>query len=265
MTHAEMTVPPTPAGSSIADRSGGLLVRAAHELLAIDTALYDAVRRVSTPTLDAPMRILSNAANRSQLWLAAAGALALVGGPAGRRSAVRGLVAIAAASAVVNLGLKAVHARPRPLRDDPSEVIARHVPMPLSSSFPSGHSASGFAFSSAVACGLPLVGYPLQLVAAAVAYSRVHTGVHYPGDAVAGALVGSALGQLACRTFDQHRSRRTPQRTRAARPAAGLAAHSRRMQLGRAAREAARAIDGLPLSSQPGSAADPRTQLTRSG
>jgi membrane-associated phospholipid phosphatase len=27
-----------------------------------------------------------------------------------------------------------------------------------------------------------------------VAYSRVHTGVHYPGDAVAGALIGEGTG-----------------------------------------------------------------------
>ncbi len=32
-------------------------------------------------------------------------------------------------------------------------------------------------------------------MAAAVAYSRVHTGVHYPGDVVVGSLVGATIGE----------------------------------------------------------------------
>ena len=66
--------------------------------------------------------------------------------------------------------------------------------MPTSSSFPSGHSASGFAFATAVGRELPLLSLPLRGLAAAVAYSRVHTGVHYPGDAIAGSLLGGAIG-----------------------------------------------------------------------
>ena len=42
-----------------------------------------------------------------------------------------------------------------------------------------------------------------------MAYSRVHTGVHYPGDAIAGALVGAAAGQSVARALDRrHRRRR---------------------------------------------------------
>ena len=40
------------------------------------------------------------------------------------------------------------------------------------------------------------VAVPLQLSAALVAYSRVHTGVHYPADVIAGALIGSAVAPL---------------------------------------------------------------------
>jgi membrane-associated phospholipid phosphatase len=45
----------------------------------------------------------------------------------------------------------------------------------------------------------------LRALAALVAYSRVHTGVHYPGDVLAGALIGTALAQLTTDTF-AHRS-----------------------------------------------------------
>ena len=42
----------------------------------------------------------------------------------------------------------------------------------------------------------PAAAAPLRALAALVAYSRVHTGVHYPGDVLVGALIGTTLGQL---------------------------------------------------------------------
>ena len=79
-------------------------------------------------------------------------------------------------------------------RDTDSLPDAREAKMPQSTSFPSGHSASGFAFATAVGTQLPLTGAALRFLAGAVAYSRVHTGVHYPGDVVIGSLVGSSIG-----------------------------------------------------------------------
>ena len=64
--------------------------------------------------------------------------------------------------------------------------------MPGSASFPSGHAAAGFAFATAVGRDQPGLGLALRFLAAAVAYSRVHTGVHYPGDVLVGSLVGAA-------------------------------------------------------------------------
>jgi undecaprenyl-diphosphatase len=72
---------------------------------------------------------------------------------------------------------------------------ARHTRMPTSTSFPSGHSASGFAFAAGAAEAMPQLGIPLRALATAVAYSRVHSGVHYPGDVVVGSLVGMAVGE----------------------------------------------------------------------
>ena len=53
--------------------------------------------------------------------------------------------------------------------------------MPESTSFPSGHAASAFAFAYAIGHHLPALAVPLRLLAAGVAYSRVHIGVRYPG------------------------------------------------------------------------------------
>ncbi len=63
---------------------------------------------------------------------------------------------------------------------------------PTSSSFPSGHAASAAAFATAVAMESPRAGLAIAPLAAAVAYSRVHVGVHWTSDVVAGAAVGPA-------------------------------------------------------------------------
>ncbi len=161
------------------------------DIARLDVAVYEAVAATSTPALDEPLRRLSTAANRSALWLGIAAGLAAVAGRRGRRAALGGVASIVVSSAVVNLPLKALYARERP---DRVGVLPRHVRMPESSSFPSGHSASGFAFATAVGRELPLLSLPLRGLAAAVAYSRVHTGVHYPGDAIAGSVLGGAIG-----------------------------------------------------------------------
>jgi len=200
-------VPPSPAGGDetvedrLADRAAArgtpradAAARVLRELSDIDQAVYRAVASTPSPSIDEPMRRLSDAANRSVLWLAIAGGLAVAGGRQGRRAALAGVVSIGAASATVNLGMKSLHRRDRPDRAGAGVVEGRHVKMPTSSSFPSGHSASGFAFATAVGREIPVLALPLRLLAGAVAYSRVHTGVHYPGDTVAGSLVGGATG-----------------------------------------------------------------------
>jgi undecaprenyl-diphosphatase len=173
---------------------GSTLVRAVREAEALDAELYATVAATPSPTLDRAMRRLSRAADFSRLWGIAACALAAGGGSAGRRAAGHGVIAIGVASAVTNQGLKRIGRRPRPDRVRTAVPVARHVPLPESTSFPSGHAASAFAFATAAGQALPVAGGPLRVVAALVAYSRVHTGVHYPGDVVAGALVGSTTG-----------------------------------------------------------------------
>ena len=75
--------------------------------------------------------------------------------------------------------------------------------MPISSSFPSGHSATAFAFATGVGHVSPAAAAPLSGLAALVAYSRVHTGVHYPADAVAGSLLGTALAGATSAILDR--------------------------------------------------------------
>jgi membrane-associated phospholipid phosphatase len=81
---------------------------------------------------------------------AIAAGLAVAGGGAGRRAAVRGILAIGVTSALVNLVVKSTWSRQRPDRASAGVPRQRKVRMPASTSFPSGHAASGFAFASAI-------------------------------------------------------------------------------------------------------------------
>ena len=167
------------------------------EVNRLDLAVYAAIAATPTPTLDRAFRQLSRAADHSKLWMASAALLATTGGAGGRRAAVNGLAATGLTSAVVNLVLKPLGRRSRPDRELHRVPLARQVEMPRSTSFPSGHSASAYAFASGVASVSPAAGIPLSGLAALVAYSRVHTGVHYPADAVVGSVTGGALAPLA--------------------------------------------------------------------
>lgn len=163
-------------------------------LLALDRRLAVRLVRVDDELLDATLPRLARVADHSKLWVGIGLAAAVGGGRFGRRGALRGVLALAATSALVNGGLKRVFRRVRP---EPAAVrlLTR---IPSSASFPSGHAASGFAFATGMTLEKPAVGVPLFGLAGAVAYSRVHTGVHFPGDVLVGAAIGSgiALGTL---------------------------------------------------------------------
>ncbi|MBS1878229.1 MAG: phosphatase PAP2 family protein [Actinobacteria bacterium] len=148
------------------------------------------------------MSALSRAADHGKLWFGAAGALALLGGGRGRAAARRGLVSLGIASAVANLVAKPLTTRRRPERQELEELAARQVPMPRTSSFPSGHSASAFGFATGAGAAWPAASAPLRALATVVGYSRVHTGVHYPADVLVGAFLGVSAAELAGRLLD---------------------------------------------------------------
>ncbi|HYZ80949.1 MAG TPA: phosphatase PAP2 family protein [Solirubrobacteraceae bacterium] len=172
------------------------------EIRGLDEAVYLAVARTPTPRLDAAMRRLTNAANYSRLSMASAALLALAGGDRGRRAAASGLATVGLTSAFVNLAVKPLVRRRRPARETHEAARTRNVHMPASRSFPSGHTAAAFAFATAVGRDLPLAGVPLRGMAALVGYSRVHTGVHFPGDVIAGALIGAMIADVTADAVD---------------------------------------------------------------
>ena len=104
--------------------------------------------------------------------------------------------------------------RDRPPLVDPEP--APLIELPHTSSFPSGHATVAFACATAIALAVPRLRWPVYLLAALIAFSRVYVGVHYPLDVLAGALLGVGLGfavryaGVAVRTLARVRNRSGP-------------------------------------------------------
>ena len=117
------------------------------------------------------------------------------------------LIAIALADWTTT-ALKALVDRPRPpLRYPTPETL---VPLPHDASFPSGHAAGSFAAATMLSFAFPAFAPALFILAAAVAFSRVYVGVHYPLDVIGGAVLGLAVATaLRLLARDLPRSRRS--------------------------------------------------------
>jgi undecaprenyl-diphosphatase len=81
--------------------------------------------------------------------------------------------------------------RDRPPVTDPEPVPIVHLPATYS--FPSGHATVAFACATVLALAVPRLAWPLYGLAAAIAFSRVYVGVHYPFDVLAGAVLGVGI------------------------------------------------------------------------
>ncbi|WP_344593134.1 bifunctional phosphatase PAP2/diacylglycerol kinase family protein [Actinomadura vinacea] len=164
----------------------------------LDRWAFDQVAAAHLPGLEVVLPRLSRAADHGVLWFTAAGAMGLTRRARLRRAALRGSVAIAVASPVVNVLGKHAFRRARPVVDLVPPIRIRWK-LPTSHAFPSGHSASAAAFATGVAMEAPrAVAAPVAATAAAVAFARIYTGAHYPGDVLAGVGIG-ALAALGTR------------------------------------------------------------------
>ena len=98
-------------------------------------------------------------------------------------------VAVLAADGLASI-VKALVGERRP--NDPGPLVA----IPHSHSFPSGHTATAFAGATMLSFFVPRAAPAFYLLAAAIAYSRLYVGVHFPLDVVGGVVIGVATALL---------------------------------------------------------------------
>jgi undecaprenyl-diphosphatase len=136
---------------------------------------------------------LGNVDRLGLLWVVVAVAIGLR-----RRSGALGTLMLALVVAVASFaadsasfGVKDIFQRARPFEAHP-QIHPLYVVH--SSSFPAGHAATAFAGAAVLAFVVPRLAWLLFLIAAAIGFSRVYVGVHYPTDVLGGAAVGVVVG-----------------------------------------------------------------------
>jgi len=155
--------------------------------------LFDRLR--GHPAADRLFYGASALAEHGMLWVML-GALRGLRGDHHWRAAVRVGLGVGVESAIVNVGVKSVFRRSRPVADAPRPLPLR---IPMTSSFPSGHASSAFFSATVLADGDPRLSPLYYGMAAVVAASRVHVKIHHASDVVGGVLLGKAMGAAAKR------------------------------------------------------------------
>ena len=182
---------------------------------ALDRRLFRQAALRESPVLDRVLPPLTHSADHGLVWFGVAGVLA---GAGQRRAAVRGLSSLLLASALANVPAKRAARRIRPSLI-PVPMPRQLFRQPSTSSIPSGHSASAAAFAVGVALEQRLLAAPVGVLAAGVAYGRVRTGVHFPGDVVAGLALGAACAVAVKRAWPAKPARPAVGRSTADAPA----------------------------------------------
>jgi undecaprenyl-diphosphatase len=124
------------------------------------------------------------------LWYSLTGLLAVLGGAAGRATALQCAVA-GMTGLVLYRGLKNVLVRERPYMTHAAIICAGR---PLDRfSFPSGHTLHAVSFTIILCSALPWAAWVLVPAAVLIALSRMVLGLHYPTDVVAGGALGAGV------------------------------------------------------------------------
>ena len=180
-----------------------------HYLLRLDTHVFHLINRDwHAHWLDVVMPFITNLHNTilqnpPVFWFLIA--LILIWILRGKAHAARAIcatiLAVGMADSFCTFIVKPIFKRPRP-NSAHIGAILRTI-RAISYSFPSNHAANSFAAASTIGFFYPWTRIFLLPYAAAVAYSRVYCGVHYPLDILVGSIIGICVSFLSARLVNQ--------------------------------------------------------------
>jgi hypothetical protein len=193
---ADHQAPPIPPGV----RRGRSLLREAvlrrmGPVQALDARLYLSVNGQPHPrSLDLLCNAITVVTTGGWVWILGTLLARRLGVP-GSGPALRAVVPCVAISTwLAEYPIKAYFRRRRPFIDVVRALVVGKEPG--SWSFPSGHTCAAFAAAWSLGWHWPRLRPLFFGIAAAVGYSRVFVGAHYPGDVATGAALGVALSEL---------------------------------------------------------------------
>lgn len=144
------------------------------------------------------MKFITHLGDQGKIWIALAVLCLFFTGT--RKAGILTGISLLSSLLVNNMLLKNLVGRTRPY-----EVIAgleRIIEKQGGLSFPSGHTASSFAAAVVLYLMCPKkIGVPALVLAILIGVSRLYLGVHYPTDVIAGAVSGTLIAFVVCRTF----------------------------------------------------------------
>jgi len=156
----------------------------------LDAAAFHAINRAASPVLDVLMPFITDKANFYGVIIFAVAVILIKERKKGAQGLLLLIMAVLLSDFIANI-LKHAVGRLRPCNAlDGVRLLAG---CSKSLSFPSGHATTIFAAMVFLSVRYRRYAPVFMAMAAAVAYSRVYTGVHYPLDTVGGALLGTSV------------------------------------------------------------------------
>jgi len=149
--------------------------------------------------LDPLVIFFTNLGDHGMLWIVSC--LLLLFHPKTRKMGFIGFLGMGIGALFTNVAFKHIFARVRPY-----ETLAESLALVFSddpNSFPSGHTCAAFSVASAFRHykAWSRLSTVFLVIAVLMGCSRLYTGVHYPSDVLAGAVVGWFSGWLAVKLY----------------------------------------------------------------
>ncbi len=150
-----------------------------------DHKMLFAIQKIQHPFLDRFMLFCTQIGNGGIIWILFSIIYILCGK---KKEGVLVLATLGVCAFIVNLLIKPIFTRKRPF--ETFHHIQVRIKPPFGTSFPSGHTATSFASTTAILLlGLPF-GWLACILAVCIAVSRIYLFVHYPSDVIGGAVIG---------------------------------------------------------------------------
>ena len=160
----------------------------------MELAILDGIQLLRNPIFDIFFTVLTRLGDHAEIWLLLIFIMT-------RKKERRETAWLAVVSIVIELVIVSLILKPIIMRDRPFLIheIKMLIPVPLGSSFPSGHSASSMAVAFLLFRENASHKYVIMLTAILMSFSRLYVFVHYPSDVVVGMLIGILIGEFVYR------------------------------------------------------------------